>query len=234
MSSGLDILIFGAHPDDAEIGMGGTIAKHTAAGLSVGICDLTYAEMSSNGTVESRKQEADEASQLLGLAYRSSLGLPDRGLFICREQIEAVTLEIRRLRPRFVFAPYWQDRHPDHVMCSHIVKEALFNAKLRRYLPDSEPAVTVEKSFFYFINDVFDADLAVDVSRFYSRKKEALSAYRSQFTAASTNNDYVDTPLNQAYLERVEARDRLLGQKMSVSYAEGFVTQIPYQVELFQ
>lgn len=233
MSPALDILIFGAHPDDAEIGMGATIAKHAKAGLSVGICDLTLAEMSSNGTVETRKKEADEASRILGLAYRSSLGLPDRGLFVCREQLEAVTLEIRRLRPRYVFAPYWQDRHPDHVTCSHLVKEAVFNAKLRRYMPDIEP-VTVEKSFFYFINDLHEADLAVDVSGWYSLKMEALSAYRSQFTAASKDNDFVATPLNQAYLDRVEARDRLMGQKLSVTYAEGFAAQVPYQVELFR
>lgn len=233
MTERLDILIFGAHPDDAEIGMGATIAKHTRAGLAVGICDLTHAEMSSNGTVELRKQEAEEAARVLGLRYRSSLGLPDRGLFICREQIEAITLEIRRLRPRIVFAPYWQDRHPDHVMCSHLVKEAVFNAKLRRYLPESEP-VSVEQIYYYFINDLYEADLAVDVSDLYSLKTASLSAYRSQFTPASGQNGYVSTPLNQAYLERVEARDRLMGQKLSVAYAEGFVTQSPYQVELFR
>jgi N-acetylglucosamine malate deacetylase 1 len=232
MTGELDILIFGAHPDDAEIGMGATIFKHTAAGKSVGICDLTHAEMSSNGTVEVRKREAEEAARILGVGYRSSLGLPDRGLFICREHIEAVTLEIRRLRPRLVFAPYWQDRHPDHVACSHLVREAVFNAKLRRYLPETEP-VLVERLLFYFINDVYEADLSVDVGQCYSKKTESLSAYRSQFTAASADNDYVATPLNQAYLDRVEARDRLLGQKLSVHYAEGFVTQLPHQVELF-
>lgn len=232
MTKELDILIFGAHPDDAEIGMGATIAKHTAAGLRVGICDLTQAEMSSNGTVELRIKEAEEASRILGLAERSNLGLPDRGLFVCKEHIDAVTLEIRRLRPRLVFAPYWEDRHPDHVACSHIVREAVFNAKLRRYLPETE-AVLAERLYFYFINDVHKADVFVDVGQWYGRKTEALSAYRSQFTPASGDNGYVSTPLNQAYLERVSARDRLLGQQLSAEYAEGFVSQLPYQVELF-
>ncbi|WP_438445637.1 bacillithiol biosynthesis deacetylase BshB1 [Gorillibacterium sp. sgz5001074] len=233
MTEALDILIFGAHPDDAEIGMGATIAKHTKAGLKVGICDLTHAEMSSNGTVEERKREAQDASRILGLAYRSSLGLPDRGLFICKEQIEAITLEIRRVRPRIIFAPYWEDRHPDHVMCSRLVKEAVFNAKLRRYLPESAP-VTVERHYYYFINDVAEADLAVNVTEEYDRKTEALSAYRSQFTTAGPGNDYVATPLNQDYLERVEARDRLLGQKLGTAYAEGFVSALPYTVDLFR
>lgn len=232
MTEALDLLVFGAHPDDAEIGMGATIYKHTAAGLKVGICDLTHAEMSSNGTVELRTREAEEASRVLGLTARSNLGLPDRGLFVCREHIEAVTLEIRRLRPRIVFAPYWQDRHPDHVACSHLVKEAVFNAKLRRYLPDDAPH-NVGQLLFYFINDVYDADLSVDVSACYSKKTESLASYRSQFTAASAHNDYVATPLNEAYLERVEARDRLLGQKLSVAYAEGFVSMLPHRVELF-
>ncbi len=232
MTDGLDILIFGAHPDDAEIGMGATIYKHTSSGLRVGICDLTRAEMSSNGDVETRKLEAEQASEILGLALRTNLGLPDRGLFICKEHIDAITLEIRRHRPRIVMAPYWQDRHPDHVACSHLVKEAVFNAKLRRYLPESEP-VLVEKLLFYFINDVYDADLVVDAGEVYDRKTAALSAYRSQFTAAGPDNDYVATPLNQSYLTRVEARDRLLGQKLGLTYAEGFVSLMPHEVNLF-
>ncbi|MNC37992.1 hypothetical protein D3C75_865790 [compost metagenome] len=129
-------------------------------------------------------------------------------------------------------APYWQDRHPDHVACSHLVKEAVFNAKLRRYLPGSEP-VLVEKLLFYFINDVHEADLVVDVGEVYEHKTASLSAYRSQFTAAGPDNDYVATPLNQAYLTRVEARDRLLGQKLNLTYAEGFVSLMPHEVNLF-
>jgi len=228
----LDILIFGAHADDAEIGMGATIAKHTAAGYRIGICDLTYAEMSSNGTVERRITEAEDASRILGLTMRSNLGLPDRGLFVTPEHIEAITREIRKHRPRIVFAPYWQDRHPDHVMCSKLVQEAVFNAKLRKYAPDMEP-VTVEQFYFYFINDLHEADLIVDVSSCYDAKIEALRAYRSQFEPPREGADFVRTPLNQGYIERVEARDKMLGQKRLVSYAEGFVTKQPYAVELF-
>jgi len=232
MSEALDILIFGAHPDDAEIGMGATIAKHTAAGLRVGVCDLTRAEMSSNGTVETRRDEAEEASRILGLAERSVLGLPDRGLFVTQEQIDPIVKEIRRLRPKIVFAPYWQDRHPDHVTCSHLIKEAVFNAKLRRYMPDMEP-VTVEKLVHYYINDVYEPQLMVDVTEFYSIKMEALKAYRTQFEPADGTKDTVATPINQGYLERVEARDRVLGQQGNVRYAEGFVISKPYPVSLF-
>ncbi|WNR42418.1 bacillithiol biosynthesis deacetylase BshB1 [Paenibacillus roseipurpureus] len=229
MSEQLDILIFGAHADDAEIGMGASIAKHTARGSRVGLCDLTYAEMSSNGTVETRIKEAEEAAKILGVVSRTNLGLPDRGLFVNADHIERITQEIRKFRPRIVFAPYWQDRHPDHIACSHLIQEAVFNAKLRRYLPDSEP-VNVEQLYFYFINDVYEADVMVDVTDAYELKMAALRAYQSQFmTGAGT----VATPLNQGYVERVEARDRLMGQRRQLTYAEGFVSKLPLVIEQF-
>ncbi|WP_010273795.1 bacillithiol biosynthesis deacetylase BshB1 [Paenibacillus senegalensis] len=230
----LDILVIGAHPDDAEIGMGGTIAKHVEAGKLVGICDLTFAEMSSNGTVALRKEEAEAAAKVLGLSVRSNLGLPDRGLSMAKEQIDEITLAIRKYRPRVVFAPYYKDRHPDHVTCSHMVKEAVFNAKLRNYLPDTLPAHQVDHFYYYFINEIADAQLIVDTSAQFSRKTDALKAYYSQFVArAGQAKDYVATPLNEGYLEQIELRDRLLGHKAKVKYAEGFVSELPYLVNLF-
>ncbi|WP_054957616.1 bacillithiol biosynthesis deacetylase BshB1 [Paenibacillus dakarensis] len=230
MTQKLDILIFGAHADDAEIGMAGTIFKHTSAGASVGICDLTAAEMSSNGNVELRKEEANRAAQVLGLAMRSNLGLPDRGLYITPDNVERITEEIRKYSPRIVFAPYWEDRHPDHIACSKLVEEAVFNAKLRRYLPD-QPAVRVDELYYYFINDLGKADLLVDVSADYGMKIEALSCYRSQFE--KHEEDAVSTPLTEGYIERVRARDALLGQRKLIPYAEGFATKTPYMVRLF-
>jgi len=228
----VDILVFGAHPDDAEIGMAATIAKHARAGKRVAVCDLTRAEMSSNGNVQIRKEEAEAASRILNLAVRSNLGLPDRGLSVCREHIDPIVREIRKLRPRLVFAPYWQDRHPDHVLCSQLVQEAVFNAKLRNYMPDM-PAVAVQQLYFYFINDVYEPQLIVDVSDVYEAKRSALMAYRSQFSPAGAVKDFVPTPLTDGYVERVEARDRLLGQKHQIPYAEGFISKLPYRVDLF-
>ena len=230
MTQQLDILVFGAHADDAEIGMAGTIYKHVEAGYRVGICDLTFAEMSSNGTVEIRKQEAEEAGKVLKLATRSNLGLPDRGLYMTPENVKAVTEEIRRHAPRMIFAPYWEDRHPDHVACSKLVEEAVFNAKLRRYMPDS-PFVNVDQLYFYFINDLGKADLIVDVSEQYDMKEKALSCYRSQFEKSAT--EAVSTPLNQGYIERVKSRDRLVGQRRLVPFAEGFAVKSPFLVEHF-
>lgn len=229
MSEKLDILIFGAHADDAEIGMAGTIAKHVEAGLKVGICDLTQAEMSSNGTPELRMQEAEAASSVLGLTLRTNLGLPDRGLYITPEHVAALTSVIREFAPRVVFAPYWEDRHPDHVQCSKLVEEAVFNAKLRRMLPD-KPPVQVDELYFYFINDWRTPDLIVDVTGYYETKEQSLLCYKSQFTPGK---DGVTTPLTQGYVERVKARDALLGQRKLIPYAEGFAVKTPYKVQLF-
>ncbi|QUL52850.1 bacillithiol biosynthesis deacetylase BshB1 [Paenibacillus tritici] len=227
----LDILVFGAHADDAEIGMAGTIAKHTAAGFKVGMCDLTQAEMSSNGTVELRKQEAQQAAELLGAVVRTNLGLPDRGLYMTEDHLAAVTAEIRRFAPSIVFAPYWEDRHPDHIACSRLVEEAVFNAKLRKYMPD-KPSIPEPQLYFYFINDLGRTDLIVDVTAQYPLKEQALSCYRSQFTVAP-GEDAVSTPLTEGYIDRVRSRDMLLGQRRLIPYAEGFASKVPYTVDVF-
>lgn len=227
----LDMLVFGAHADDAEIGMGGTIAKHVKAGYSVGVCDLTEAEMSSNGTVELRRQEADAASAVLGLSARTNLGLPDRGLEPSRDQVERIVSEIRRWRPRVVFAPYWNDRHPDHVQCGKLIEEAIFNAKLRKYLPEL-PAVTVEQLVYYYINDTGDISIVTDVTEHYELKRKSLLAYRSQFDRLASP-DSVETPLTNGYLARVEARDSLLGQSKGWAFAEGFAIKRPFGISFF-
>ncbi len=230
MSQQLDVLIFGAHPDDAEIGMGATIRKLVDQGKQVGIIDLTLAEMSSNGTVDSRQQEAAAASAILGLTVRGNLQLPDRGLTGNADQVNKLVHAIRTYKPNTVLAPYWEDRHPDHVQASKLTQEAVFNAKLRRYMPE-QAAWTVKAMYYYFINDVAKPDFLVDVSEVYASKIKALEAYRSQFTSPSQHADYVDTPLNRGYVERVEARDKALGQSHSIAYVEGFVTRLPLVVD---
>jgi bacillithiol biosynthesis deacetylase BshB1 len=233
VSHKLDILIFAAHPDDAEIGMGGTIAQQIANGLKVGICDLTLAECSSNGTPEIRQIEAERASAILNLTYRTNLRLPDRGIASHHEaQLASMVDIIRRTQPYVVFAPYLIDRHPDHEACGQMAKEAVFNAKLRKIAPEVGPW-TVKRLLYYFINDINKADCIVDTTNYHETKMQALAAYASQFTAPSAANDFVQTPLNVDYLERVSLRDRLLGLANQVGYAEGFVSAQPIHVERF-
>ena len=225
----VDMLVFGAHADDAEIGMGGTIFKHTEKGVRVAICDLTCGEMSSNGTIQRRKQEAQKAAEVLGVCCRTNLNLPDRGLCFTGNEVELITAHIRQYAPTIVFAPYWEDRHPDHVMCSKLVEEAVFNASLHKYMPNIPP-VRVEQLYYYFINDTASAPLIVDISAQYKQKQAALLCYASQFNKEEGG---VCTLLNQGYLDHICARDRTIGRYHFFAYAESFMCKKPYAVTQF-
>src|SRR5436190_18203323 len=123
----VDLLVFGPHPDDIEIGIGGIVARHAAEGRRVGLCDLTAGEMGSNGTVEERLAEAEAARAVLGAAWRENLRWPDRRIGKEPAHLDHAVAFIRRHRPRTVALPYWSDRHPDHVAASEVLTEAAFN-----------------------------------------------------------------------------------------------------------
>ena len=124
--SGLHILAFGAHADDVEIGMAGTIAKYTKQGYEVGICDLTEADLSSNGTIELRKEEAKVAYRIMGVKTRLNLAMPDRGLYMKEEYIREIVKAIRTYKPKLVFAPYYEDRHPIMQIVQSLWKRLFF------------------------------------------------------------------------------------------------------------
>ncbi|MFP7297860.1 bacillithiol biosynthesis deacetylase BshB1 [Neobacillus niacini] len=221
----LHILAFGAHADDVEIGMGGSIAKLTSRGYRIGICDLTEAQLSSNGTIELRKEEAKKAAKILGVTERLSLALPDRGLFLQEEFIRRIASVIRKYQPQIVFAPYFEDRHPDHGNCARLVEESVFSAGIRKYHTESSQTPhKVSKVYFYMINGFHKPDFTIDISNTMEYKISALRAYKSQFE--QTENS-VKTPLVNGYIETVEARERLFGQQVGVQYAEGFKSKVP-------
>src|SRR5437764_4134617 len=118
----IDLLVFGPHPDDIEIGLGGTIARHTAQGHRVGLCDLTEAELSSNGTREQRRAEAAAAARVLGVLWRENLGWPDGGIAMDASMVRSAVDTIRRHQPRALAIPYWDDRHPDHAAASDVLR----------------------------------------------------------------------------------------------------------------
>jgi N-acetylglucosamine malate deacetylase 1 len=224
-NSKLHILAFGAHADDVEIGMAGTIAKLANEGKMIGICDLTDAELSSNGTVQLRKEEAAKAADILGVKVRTSLGLPDRGLLLQDEYIRKIASLIRTYKPKVVFAPFNQDRHPDHGNCAQMVEEAVFSAGIKNYKTgDDAPSHRVERVYFYMINGFHQPDFTVDISSYIQQKLASLRAYRSQFEKTSES---VDTPLVNGYIETVEARERMFGKLVGVPFAEGFKTKVP-------
>lgn len=221
----LDILAIGAHADDVEIGMGGTIAKYASVGKQIGICDLTKAELSSNGTVELRMEEAGKAAGIIGAVVREVLDIPDRGLLMKEEYIRKIVSVIRRFRPEILFAPYHEDRHPDHGNCSRLVEEAVFSAGIKKFdSGDGLPPHRVKALYFYMINGFHKPDFVVDISEFMETKKKALLAYESQFVK---DRDSYDTPLVNGYIETVEARERLFGKESGLMYAEGFKTKTP-------
>ncbi|CAM4105610.1 deacetylase [Bacillus manliponensis] len=219
----LHILAFGAHADDVEIGMAGTIAKYANEGYEVGICDLTEADLSSNGTVEIRKQEALAAARHIGVKERINLALPDRGLYMKEAYIKEIVKVIRTYKPKLVFAPYYEDRHPDHANCAKLVEEAVFSASIRKYMPEL-PAHRVSSLYFYMINGFHKPNFCINISEYMKQKVAALEAYESQF---KTGVEGVVTPLTEGYVETVIAREKMFGKEVGVTYAEGFMSKKP-------
>ncbi|MCA1054618.1 bacillithiol biosynthesis deacetylase BshB1 [Rossellomorea aquimaris] len=214
----VDILAFGAHADDVEIGMGGTLAKYAEAGKKIVICDLTEAELSSNGSVSIRKREAEKAAKHLGVLERVTLDIPDRGVYLTDETISKVVEVIRQYKPTAVFAPYEQDRHPDHGNASRLVREAYFSAGIKKFNPSS----SVHKAshlYFYMINGFHKPHFVVDIENHLEAKLLSLHAYESQFNKGKNG---VATPLTDDYIGAVKARERMMGKDAGIRYAEGF------------
>ena len=223
----IDLLVFGPHPDDLEIGLGGTIARHTADGHVVGLCDLTEGEMSSNGTVAERRDEAAAAARVLGAAWRENLRWPDGDIAPTPEMVRSAVDLIRRHRPRTIAIPYWDDRHPDHVAASHVLRLAAYKSRLRRYETGAE-SWSPEWICYYFINDSVTPSFVVDVSAHYERKREALACHRTQFQP--DGGGAVATRLSApTFRQLIESRDAQFGALAGVAYAEGIVVREPVQ-----
>jgi bacillithiol biosynthesis deacetylase BshB1 len=221
----LDLLAFGPHPDDIEIGMGATAALHAGMGHMIGLCDLTAGEMGSNGTAADRLAEAALARDALGVLWRENLHWPDRGIGKDPAHLEQAVAFVRLHQPRVVAVPYWSDRHPDHGASSTLLTEAVFNAGLRQYRAEGEPWKT-EWICYYFINDAADPSFVIDVSAAYERKRAALDCYVSQFD--QTREGAVVTRLNApAFRQLIESRDAQFGARAGVRWAEGFVVREP-------
>lgn len=219
----VDLLVFGPHPDDLEIGMAGTIAKQAALGHRVGLCDLTEGAMSSNGTVAERLGEAQAAASVLDASWRVNLGLPDRAIGTNADHVSRVASLIRRARPRAIALPYWSDRHPDHVAASTMLTEAVFNAGLRRFPAEGE-AWKPSWTCYYFINEHTAPSFVVDVSGCYETKRRALACHVSQF--APRDRGAVATRLtSNRFQQLIESRDALFGAQIGVAFAEGFIVK---------
>ncbi len=221
----VDLLVFGPHPDDIEIGLGGTVAKHAALGHRVGLCDLTAGEMGSNGTVDERLAEAQSARAVLGAAWRTNLRLPDRAIGSDAEHVRQAAALIRTARPRAVAIPYGQDRHPDHAAASRMLTEAVFNSGLRRYDAGAE-AWRPEWVCYYFINDSATPSFVVDVSEHYEVKRKALACHATQFRTPAAGG--VATRLTSPLFQQlIQSRDAQFGALAGVAFAEGIIVKDP-------
>jgi bacillithiol biosynthesis deacetylase BshB1 len=221
----VDVLAFGPHPDDIEIGMGATIAQHVARGLRVGLCDLTRGELGSIGPRVVRMAEAEAAREVLGAAWRVNLGLPDRQLRETPDQTTRVAELIRACRPSTIALPHWLDRHPDHTAAAQLVGAAAFSSGLRRFAAPGE-AWKADWLVYYFINTPGEPSFVVDVSEHYEAKRRALDCHLSQFAPADA--DKASTRLTSPlFRQLVESRDAQFGALAGVRWAEGFVVREP-------
>lgn len=175
----LDILVFGAHPDDAELFAGGTLGKMAALGHSTGIVDMTRGELGTRGTPAIRKKEAAKAAQILGLKIRENLGLPDGNVLVTSSARLKVIRMLRKYQPRIVLTHYWEDKHPDHVYTSRLVAEAVHHSGLSKIRTGQEryrPPVLL----YFKLPPIVIPSFVVDISDFIEQRNAAIAAYRSQ------------------------------------------------------
>jgi len=221
----LDVLVFAAHPDDAELSMGGTIARLTYSGLKVGVVDLTKAELSTRGDVETRAKETAAATKLLKLKVRENLGMKDGGINFSQDSLKKVVGTIRNYKPSIAFAPYFNDRHPDHIDVSNLIKRAVFSSGLEKYKTTisgkPQQAYRPKKIFYYMQTYLFQPSFIVDISDYFDTKKKSYDAYKSQFhnPEIKKGDTFISKP---AFLDYVEARAKFYGFQIRKKYGEPF------------
>jgi N-acetylglucosamine malate deacetylase 1 len=232
----LDILAFGAHPDDIELSCSGTLMAEVANGKKVGIIDLTEGEMGTRGTVETRYAEAAAATLLMGVSVRENLRLAD-GFFKNDEAHQrAVITAIRKYQPEIVLCNAIDDRHPDHGRGAQLLNDAAFLSGLRKVITlhdGAEQAAWRPKYVFHYIQDRYlHPDFVVDISAVHDRKIEAIRCYKTQFFNPSHNEPetYISTP---DFLDSVIYRSKMMGKMIGVAYAEGFVSKKMIGIQSF-
>lgn len=218
----LDALVIAPHPDDAELGMAGGILKMLAAGLQVGVLDLTNGEPTPYGSVETRARETEAATQVLGLSWRENLELPNRSLEATLENRARLAEVFRRTRPRWLFAPYWDDAHPDHTAATKLVEDARFWSKLTKSTLAGE-AHHPERIFNYYCIHLKLAPqpaFVLDISKEWETKLAAIRAYESQFITGRPT----EFP---TFLDRLRDEAAYWGKAIGVLYGEPYTCREP-------
>lgn len=216
----LDILAFGAHPDDVEISASGTILKHIDLGYECGVVDLTQGELGTRGTAELRLQEAERASKILGLEARENLGFAD-GFFQNDKEHQLPIIEmIRKYRPEIVLANSVHDRHPDHGKAAKLVADACFLSGLVKI--DTGQEAWRPKAVYHYIQDEYiHPDFSVDITPYFDKKIECILAYSSQFY--DPESDEPETPISgKGFIDFLKGRAQVVGRPIGAEFAEGF------------
>lgn len=220
MAQPLDILVVAPHPDDAEIGVGGTLLRSKSQGFSVGVVDLTTGEPTPHGSLEIRAQETAAATGVMALDWRENLGLPNRSLEPTLAARRALAEVFRTRRPKMIFAPYWEDVHPDHVAASALVDAARFWAKLSKSDLRGDPYWPPKILYYFSIHLRIHPkpSFVVDISNEIEAKMQAIGCYESQFVTGRSLE--FPTPLDD-----IRDRARYWGWTIGVRYGEPFVSR---------
>ena len=224
-----DVIAFGTHPDDAEIGCAGTLIKLTDAGYKVVVVDLVRGEMGTRGSSEIRSQEAAASSNILGLHGRENLDLQDGNIVGTMEAKRKIVEAIRRWRPKAIFLPYWEDRHPDHSNASRLIYEATFLSGLMRF--ETEQELHRPTQLFYYMGWVeFTPTFVVDITEQAERKLEAIYAFSTQFRADAKRGP--QTRLTSPTTDwLIRSRMAQFGSRIRCKYGEGFLIRGQLEVE---
>lgn len=224
----IDLLAFGAHPDDIEISSAGTVISHVQQGKKVVIADLTRGELGTRGTKEIRDQESIAATKILGIDERLNLNFRD-GFFKNDEehQLEVIKI-IRHYKPELVIAPAIFDRHPDHGRGGALINDAFFLSGLRMietsYKDQKQDAFRPRLLLHYIQDRLMPPDIVVDTTAFFEQKMESIKAFKSQFydPASDDPETYIS---KKGFLKNIEARDRDMGRPSGFDFGEGFVSK---------
>lgn len=224
----IDILAIGAHPDDVELGCGGTISKLVSEGKRVAILDLTRGELGTRGNAETRKQEAEDGAKILGVSARENLDLPDGFLENSKDYQLKIVQIIRKYQPEIVLANAIEDRHPDHAKASKLVSDACFLSGLRKIettFDGNLQEIWRPKYIFNYIQwKEIEPDFVIDISDFMEQKMEACLAYKTQFY--DENSKEPMTPIStKDFQESLTYRAQNLGRLSGVGFAEGFTSE---------
>ena len=231
----LDVIVFAAHPDDAELAMGGTIAKLTKYGLKVGIIDFTRGELGTRGTAETRQREAFNAAIVLKVSLRENLEIPDGDIRINKENLMKVIIAIRKFKPKILFAPYFNDRHPDHIDASHLVKRAMFSTGLSKIKTfDKEVPQNhyrPEKLFYYMQTYTFEPTFIIDISDSIEDKMKAVECYSTQFHNPKSKEPetFISKP---GFINYLKSRAEFYGFSIGKSFGEAFFCEEKIELDL--